>query len=419
MVSTQPALDGLSTDLLTIIIALLQFPDICSLRLVSRTVTARSSQAFEKHFRTKTLKWTSLKHLQEFVHLTQPNGLGCLLQRLTIVGVAPVTGIQHASARGKFLIDAFTNLRLNSASGGLQSLVLCVEGQDMIGNFVTCEKIREWKPVWQTAALTFEISFRALAASALPVEELDIFHSVIRCSLACDKIAPILDRIDLSKSLEKLKSLSLSLSLPLLEPPESESLESAKTHSNSIGRLLKLCPQLERLELHWYRIIPRVGPYKLNEAQIEEQRFFAHVVELGSFSQLRSCKLEGIQTDETTLLAFFQKATQLASINMEAVNLLSGKFRPVFDFITSHLEHLEYLHLDDLYENRMICFDGPGEPKMPSSNKSDGPNTLTRVGDENRQRRQAIGYRKTRGIPSGSSAASLWLKEHHIRYGPP
>jgi hypothetical protein len=421
MVSTQPALDGVSTDVLTVIIGLLQFQDICSLRLVSRTLTARSSQAFQKLFRTKTLKWTSSKQLQEFVHFTQPNGLGCLLQRLTIVAVAPVTSIQHASTKGKLLIDAFTNLRLNSASGGLQSLVLHVEGQDMIGNFVTCEKIREWKSVWQTAALAFEISFRALAASALPVEELDIFHSIIRCSLACDKIAPILDSIDLSKPLEKLKSLSLSLSLHVAEDgaPETLSLVSAKRHSFALGRLLTLCPQLEKLELHWYQIVPRIGAANLNEAQIEEQRFFTHVVKNAPLSQLRSCKLDGIKTDETTLLAFVQKASKLSNLHMEEVHLLSGKFGPVFNYLTSRLEHLEYLHLDDLYESRMICFDGPGKPKMPSIDKSDGPNTLTRVGDENRQRRRKIGYRETRGRPLGSAAAANWRNRHRIRYGPP
>jgi hypothetical protein len=403
-------------ELVTIIIALLQFPDICSLRLVSRTLPAKCSHAFEKHFRTKTLQWASSKQLEEFVHLTQPNGLGCLLQRLTIVGVVPVTmlrpgwgggrhfiatapalrpfPIQQASTNGKLLTDAFTNLRLNSASGGLQSLVLRVEGQDAIGNSVACEGIREWEPVWQTAVLTFEISIPALAAGALPVEELDIFHSVLRCSLGCDKIAPMLDNIDLSKSLGKLKSLSLSVSLPLPELPESESLESAKRHSNAIGRLLKLYPQLKKLELLWFTSLPRVGLSKHNEAQIEERDFFTHVVELGSFSQLRSCKLEGMYTDETTLLAFFQKATQLASISMEHFVLHpSGKFRPAFNFITSHLEHLEYLHLEDLYERRQICFDGPGRPN--------GPSALTRVGDENRQRRRAIGYRMMRGTSSG------------------
>jgi hypothetical protein len=431
MVSSQNAFNGLSTELVTIIIALLQFPDICSLRLVSRTFPAKCSQSFEKHFRTKTLQWTSSKQLEEFVHLTQPNGLGCLLQHLTIVGVAPVIilrprgrrfiatapalrpfPIQQASTNGKLLTDAFTNLRLNPASGGLQSLVLRVEGQDTTGNSVACEGIREWEPLWQTAALTFEIFLPALAASALPVEELDIFRSVLRCSLGCDKIAPILDRIDLSKSLERLKSLSLSVSLPLLEPPDSESLESAKRHSNSVGRLLKLCPQLEKLELHWFTIVPRIGLHKYNEAQIEERGFFTHVVELGSFSQLRSCKLEGIHTDETTLLAFFQKATQLASISMEHFVLPpSGKFRPTFDFITSHLEHLEYLHLEDLYERRRICFDGPGRPN--------GPSALTRVGDENRQRRRAIGYRKMRGIPSGEIEETRRHERLQLHYGPP
>jgi hypothetical protein len=148
---------------------------------------------------------------------------------------------------------------------------------------------------------------------------------------------------------------------------------------------------------------------------MEERGFFTYVVEFGSFLQLRSCKLEGIYTDEDTLLAFFRKATQLASISMKHFILQKpGKFRPAFDFISKHLENLDYIHFEDLYESRLICFDGPNVYGTPN-----GPAVLTRVGDENRQRQRKIGYRKTTGIPSDELEGRQWLERNRLHYGPP
>jgi hypothetical protein len=179
MASTQPALDQLPTEVLESVIALLPFQDICSLRLVSRTVAARSGQgAFRKHFTTKTVKWTSTEQMHEFAHLTQPNWMGCLLQRLTVIGIAPAVGREYTLV--KLLTKALTNLRLNSTHGCLESVVLLLQGQDDNGNIVPCEKMRDWRQIWLTAARTFEIACRALAESALPIQKLDIFDSVHR-----------------------------------------------------------------------------------------------------------------------------------------------------------------------------------------------------------------------------------------------
>jgi hypothetical protein len=223
-----------------------------------------------------------------------------------------------------------------------------------------------------------------------------------------------LDSVDLSQALAKIKSLSLSLSHHVIEEEAPDSLPSAERHVNASGRLLGLCPKLEKLELCWYKL----HSTNLSEAMIEEQRFFTHIVELAQLSQLRSCRLEGIETDESTLLAFFNKASQLSRLTMEEIHLKIGKFGPVFNVISGELQHLEYLHLEDLWESRLICFEGPGKSVMPTSNKSDGPNSLTREVDELRRRRRGIGYRLMKGQVLGSAQAANW-RRRELLYGPP
>jgi hypothetical protein len=70
--------------------------------------------------------------------------MGCVLQRLTIIGIASAAGLKYST---KVLTEACTNLRRNLVHGCLQSIVLQVQGQDKNGNIIPCEKIRDWKQV--------------------------------------------------------------------------------------------------------------------------------------------------------------------------------------------------------------------------------------------------------------------------------
>jgi hypothetical protein len=346
--------------------------------------------------------------MEEFVHLTQPNGMGCLLQHLTVIGIAPAPPADQEHSLDELLSNALANLRLNSTHGCLQTIALLVQGQDN-NTIIPCSKMRDWRQVWLTAARTFEILCHALAESALPIiQKLDIFDSVSRCSLACDQIAPILDHVGLSKSLEKLRCLSLSLSHHAAEDLNDKAL--GKIHAKDISRLLELCLQLESLDLHWYNLYA-----KLDDAQIEERRFFSHIIQLKQVSQLRNCQLKGIHTNEVELLAFLKRATELVSLSMEEIHLEVGKFGPIFNYLTSNVPHLEHLHLDDLWESRLICFESPGQPHFPSS-AANGPNAITRIGADCQR---TIKYRWTRGHALGSAPAANWRRRKGLQYGPP
>jgi hypothetical protein len=157
--------------------------------------------------------------------------------------------------------------------------MLTVQGQSIVhnGGMVFPERFPNWRSVWQTAFQTLELSSQALADGGVSVQKLDIFGSINRCSLACNMTAPVLERVDLSKTLMNLKHLSLSLSHHMVEEVDSNdetaevSLAAGKGYVDDIKQLLELCPHHESLELHWYKL----RSHELSEAQIEEQSFFS------------------------------------------------------------------------------------------------------------------------------------------------
>ncbi|QKX60906.1 uncharacterized protein TRUGW13939_08052 [Talaromyces rugulosus] len=412
------ALEKLPVEILEAIIVWLQFPDICSLRLVSRTIAAKSVQKTLKgYFASKTVDWTSATQVQELVQLTQPHRVGCLLQNLSIIGTAP----SHITPSNKdILTEAFINLRLNSVYGGLKSIILSVQGRDDSGDIIPSKKVHEWKLVWQTASQTFKIACRALADSALHVERLDVFASITRCSLACNKIAPVLDYTNMSRALANLTSVSLSLSHhigdDLGSDSESESFDSighSQRYTSDIRRFLELCSHLETLELHWYNL-----PRKSNqiEAQKEERHFFNEIVKLDRLSQIRHCRLYGTDTNEAALVSFCKQATQLCSLTLEYIHLTEGKYEYVFNCLANQLPNLDYLHLGDLYEQRVIYFDDPGTARFSYTSGSNGPEVITRTGVDCQH---PIGYHQRRGRPKGSPGLLKWTRKNRLLYGPP
>ncbi|RAO73584.1 uncharacterized protein BHQ10_009596 [Talaromyces amestolkiae] len=421
MVSSKPhrAFDELPVEILDTVAAFLELGDIRNLRLVSQTIAAKSGRGtFKRYFEKKTINWESATELQSFVQMTQPQRMGCFLKSLTIRGTAPTPSHTFAEEIA-LLTEALTKLRHNSVYGGLQFLVLTVQGQKILRN-AHMEAFTNWESVWQTACKTLEISSQALADSGLSVQKLDIFGSVDLCSLACNKMALLLECVGLSKTLFSLKSLSLSLSHHIVENVQSSqdevhevNLATGQGYVDDIKHLLKLCPHLESLELHWFNL----RTYRLGGAELEEQRFFSKIAQLGNhFSNLQHCRLEGIYTEGIAILAFFQQTTQLGSLTMRNLNLKSGTFGPIFDFLTNHLPHLAYLHLESLSEANRICFDDPGKAWLPSTCRTNGSNELTRTGADCQR---AIGYRFFKGSVKGSVDAAKWRRRQTLLYGPP
>jgi hypothetical protein len=82
-----PSIEGCPNEIIENIVVRLPLGDICSLRRSSRTLATKTTQChFRSYFQSKHVDITG-SALREFVILTQPGWLGCLVQKLTLVGV--------------------------------------------------------------------------------------------------------------------------------------------------------------------------------------------------------------------------------------------------------------------------------------------------------------------------------------------
>ena len=211
----------------------------------------------------------------------------------------------------------------------------------------------------------------------------------------------------------------MSLSHHMVYPPrrwegeeseEKQALTTGERNTRAICKFLQHCPVLDNLQLHWYRL-PMIS---LTNAISEEELFFDHVAQSCRFPFLKRCTLKRIRTSAATLLSFLRQV-QLNSIGMEEIHLKSGEFRLVFNYLVKHMEQLEHVHLNDLWETKLIYFDAPGEPHFPGSGPPIGLNTLTRTGAN---ARMPIKYQQSRVYVQGFVEASQWRKRR-IQYGPP
>ena len=261
-----PSLEGLPNEVIDSIVALSDLGDICSLRLCSRTLATKATQVhFKSYFLSRHVDITD-NSLREFVHLTQPGWLGCLIQHLVLVGVVNDTeGLEdeirelrerwcceeeyddrdwttkveqdlkqreiefqqmtkakqnldilkqrqiefrqmHVSGTDVSLInEAFRNIAANGRIGRLFSLSLEVVVYSVDGEQRFRPPVRgDWGPIWKSTTQTFHTAIRSLAVSQLPIEKLNIFNDrrLQCCSLACSELG----RIDFEH-----KGLSISL----------------------------------------------------------------------------------------------------------------------------------------------------------------------------------------------------------------
>lgn len=195
------------------------------------------------------------------------------------------------------------------------------------------------------------------------------------------------------------------------ESEEMQALTTGERNTRAICKFIQHCPVLEDLQLHWYTL----RTTNLTNAISEEELFFDRVAQSCQFPFLKRCTLKGIRTSAATLLSFLRQM-QLKSIEMEEIQLQPGEVRLVFDYLVKHMEQLEHVHLNDLWERRIIYFDAPGEPHFPGSDPPIGPSILTRTGTD---ARTPIKYQYSKGYALGSVKASQWRRKKDMQYGPP
>lgn len=89
-----------------------------------------------------------------------------------------------------------------------------------------------------------------------------------------------------------------------------------------------------------------------------------------------SCKLRGIYARETDLLAFI-KRSGVRDLSLEFATLVSGTFRPIFDYCTSEASPITKLYFEALFEwtaqSPMVEFLGPGRGEETLEHDAVGP----------------------------------------------
>ncbi|KAK6823178.1 hypothetical protein RU639_006030 [Aspergillus parasiticus] len=356
-----------------------------------------------QNFYRKKIQLTE-EHLQVFVTVTQKEWLGCHLRHLTVMDVPVGHGQTIAEQRAVTLLQwALMHLRVNTGHGLLESLTLTIETET--------HPRGPWKSVWEAAAKLFRVTTVALGRSKLHVKEIDIFSSIDHCSLACGEIAKVLN---LFESLKNTKAMSLSLS-----HQQSKIQEDVQMLPPAIGRgntqaitcLLNMCPKLESLHLHWYNL----GIFNLTQAQKDGQHFFDRIADSCPIGRLKYCTLQGIRTSEQKL-HYFLRRPRLRSLTMEQIRLDSGTFRPIFEYLSLNMRKLQYLRFDDFWEDKLLYFDGPGQPNFPSISGPNLPNSITRTG---RETRRLIRYCFSMGGSLPGADGRRWMEKHWRLYGPP
>lgn len=374
------SLNSLPVEVIEAIVNLLDFQDICALRLTARNVSSKSSNGtFRTYFTSKKLQITRAP-LEQFVRVTQSGQLGRLLQRLTLYDNAvSETGDSHADFdAAKLLAQGMENMRNQAPHGCLLSLSLSLNGIE----HATPEENRD------AAANLFQVAMSALGSSILPVRSLDTFADFCRhgyysrCSLACGEITAALSKADFSTSFKQCTKLCLSLSHCLRDIDQEEwrsplSFDEARRHTRSICDFVNLFSKLEELHLVW-----EYEDLEETDAIVEEMHFFNRVAVSCEFPCLKKCTLQNIRTSETALLSFFQKV-QLVHLSMEII-YLDGEFDSLFHCLSTSMPDLDYLHLQQLYPDSGTLY-FPGEPSFAKGRRKMGPLALTRTGPNARR----------------------------------
>ncbi|RDW93372.1 F-box domain protein [Aspergillus mulundensis] len=485
-------LEHLPNEIIETILSHLALHDIRNFRLTSRASASTSSHHFKSFLRRKHVDVTE-SSLRSFLQATNPGHIGSFVTDVVLVGVVnnpkwlnrrikdPTDGHKcdmpgvgpEGQARAQadldllmqrqrdyermratgtdvtLLAEAFTNLMVpnHDERPGLRSLTLEV----VVYRLDAEQRLPpadggSWTLIWQAAAATFHTAMRALAASQMPLQELDVYSHLSRCSLACTELSAVdIESNGLTASLASLRSLSISFSDRIVDmrkhhfditgdsaddvdwgdPAQDEERSDDEIEAElldtsnftGLARFLHRCTALEDLELHVFKLITS----GLDNLYVRRDAYLHSILAINTpFPYLRRLTLRGVRARGPDLLAFI-KALPIRELRMVNVKLLVGTFAPIFDYCVSHEAALERLYLDDLFDPNPLAhvyFDGEtGKPtridfKRPCSN------LLERTGMDVRR---AIPYFTPVGtrLTENPRARRMWKWRRRAEYGPP
>lgn len=342
----------LPLEIVGLVVTLLDFPDILTLRLTSRTVRAiLSEKSIHSRLFSQKQVYLTRASLTSLVQMTTPDSAGCALQHCTITGLTGVgLTLNRVEEYKQLLTAAFRNLKKHSTEGRLASLRLHVSWRGLEANGETLDPEDEEtsmlhfsalpKFTWETAIRTFNVTMAALQDSGLCVDDhLNIFDDVEACSLPYDALLSLNSQFASATVFSGLKRLSVSLSSPYRDNVDEGTLDRAiedsrrsiqGTHgTNTLQGLLemsKIMPSLESLGVHWYNL--------LHFASATQSETRVQIKPQPAFTQLASCRIRGVHATESDFLQFM-KNLHPKTICLADVSLETGSYASIFDYITT------------------------------------------------------------------------------------
>ena len=246
----------------------------------------------------------------------------------------------------------------------------------------------------------------ALQDSGLFIRDLNLFGETVGQNVLIHWIREIPDLTRLSSLLQKVKSLSLSLSSDHAAEdypnrPVRPDTPRSKLNIAAVSQFLGLMSSLEALDLLWYK------PDRISNSP---ETFFFETCFASLPPTLRSCTLRGLYIDEESLLTFLQQ-TSAKRITFQALHLRKGIFASIVEVLTRETRPFEYFQLDNIYEygggrwTRLEDFKTPGEPKfLMTPGCIESPTEIIRQGDEVPRK---LEYRINRPLATG--LGSRWV----------
>ena len=226
---------------------------------------------------------------------------------------------------------------------------LNIEGVAVHGNHVYDypDLILEWHPMWLRSSQFYRTVMLAIGHSGIAIEHLNIYTTCERYSVQTwdtNKYMPELESSNFATAAKHIKSFSLSIS-PRVKAVFKKILDAraadytrmgsdagllseqdpsvvAEGDYPSIDRLVKHMPNLERLDLHLYRV--------LEDPANNYATVLSYIADDVVLPSLRHCILRGLPSNEDSLLKFFQNHGELETLELREMNLVSGSWTRIF-----------------------------------------------------------------------------------------
>ncbi|KAI0188482.1 hypothetical protein EV127DRAFT_497814 [Xylaria flabelliformis] len=242
------SLETLPIELIQIIVKLLKFQDVASLRCTSRAIESKASYgSFTKYFHHKNIRLET-KTLHKLVRLSNMEYLTSRLKHCTIIGIVDTNASNcQIKEHTRLLTTIFRNFQKNIETSSILSLDLRID-----------KGVELKSTVYQGnfgAQHTFQITMEALIDSNLSVDEyLNLFGRGLS-SLEYDAFLYLAQRPGPAKVFKHLKWLEMRLSsyetnwnlYSFVSQDERNQLSTLK----AISHMSASMPKLEGLHLHW------------------------------------------------------------------------------------------------------------------------------------------------------------------------